>query len=147
MSFEYCRYESRFKPHLAMGQSQHVMVYEVPDSLPPFPQSIRTSASIHPSSMHACIIKPSIYYASCIHNPSCIIHPSIHSCIHVCIIHPSFIHPSCIHVCIIHPSCIHVCMHQGSFLDYDWSDGDLVFANSTCFDDFLMGSLSDMVSS
>ena len=37
-------------------------------------------------------------------------------------------------------------MHQGSFLDYDWSDGDLVFANSTCFDDFLMGSLSDMVS-
>jgi len=54
------RYESKFKPHLAMGQSQHVMVYE------------------------------------------------------------------------------------GSFLDYDWSDGDLVFANSTCFDDFLMGSLSDM---
>ena len=25
------RYESKFKPHLAMGQSQHVMVYEVLD--------------------------------------------------------------------------------------------------------------------
>lgn len=32
--------------------------------------------------------------------------------------------------------------HQGSFLDYDWSDGDLVFANSTCFDDELMANMS-----
>jgi hypothetical protein len=51
---------------------------------------------------------------------------------------------------IINPSILHASIHrssthQGSFLDYDWSDGDLVFANSTCFDDFLMGSLSDMV--
>ena len=143
MSFEYCRYESRFKPHLAMGQSQHVMVYEVPDSLPPSPPSltysIRTSASIiiiH-ACMHVSSNHPSImHHVSIIHHPS--IHPSMHSCIHVlCIIHPSIIHPS-----IIHPSI----MHQGSFLDYDWSDGDLVFANSTCFDDFLMRSLSDMVS-
>jgi len=29
----------------------------------------------------------------------------------------------------------------GSFLDYDWSDGDVVFANSTCFDDELMDSM------
>lgn len=32
--------------------------------------------------------------------------------------------------------------YEGSFLDYDWSDGDVVFANSTCFDDDLMDSLS-----
>lgn len=32
--------------------------------------------------------------------------------------------------------------YEGSFLDFDWSDGDLVFANSTCFGDDLMGSLS-----
>jgi hypothetical protein len=31
-----------------------------------------------------------------------------------------------------------VVVYQGSFLDFDWSDGDLVFANSTCFDDKLM---------
>mmetsp|Transcript_6864 Transcript_6864/g.9220 ORF Transcript_6864/g.9220 Transcript_6864/m.9220 type:complete len:397 (+) Transcript_6864:49-1239(+) len=30
----------------------------------------------------------------------------------------------------------------GSFLDYDWSDGDVVFANSTCFDDELMEAMS-----
>ncbi len=34
---------------------------------------------------------------------------------------------------------------QGSFLDFDWSDGEVVFANSTCFDDALMLSLSHMV--
>jgi hypothetical protein len=31
---------------------------------------------------------------------------------------------------------------QGSFLDFDWSDGDVVFANSTCFDDSLMADMS-----
>lgn len=31
---------------------------------------------------------------------------------------------------------------KGSFLDYDWSDGDLVFANSTCFHDPLMAEMS-----
>ena len=30
-----------------------------------------------------------------------------------------------------------------SFTTYDWSDGDVVFANSTCFSDDLMVSLSD----
>ena len=30
---------------------------------------------------------------------------------------------------------------EGSFTDYDWSDGDVVFANSTCFDDNLMATL------
>jgi SAM-dependent methyltransferase len=33
-------------------------------------------------------------------------------------------------------------MIQGSILDYDWSDGDVCFANSTCFDDRLMQDLS-----
>ncbi len=32
---------------------------------------------------------------------------------------------------------------KGSFLDYDWSDGDVIFANSTCFDDQLMESMSE----
>ena len=36
-------------------------------------------------------------------------------------------------------------MSQGSFLDFDWSDGEVVFANSTCFDDALMLSLSQTV--
>ena len=27
-------------------------------------------------------------------------------------------------------------------LDVDWSDGDVVFANSTCFEDDLMGSMA-----
>ncbi len=31
---------------------------------------------------------------------------------------------------------------EGSFLDFDWSDGEVVFANSTCFDDELMLGLS-----
>jgi SAM-dependent methyltransferase len=30
----------------------------------------------------------------------------------------------------------------GSILDYDWSDGDVIFANSTCFDDRLMQDMS-----
>jgi SAM-dependent methyltransferase len=30
-----------------------------------------------------------------------------------------------------------------SLIDYDWSDGDVVFANSTCFDDSLMQELSE----
>jgi SAM-dependent methyltransferase len=30
---------------------------------------------------------------------------------------------------------------EGSFLEYDWSDGDVVFANSTCFEDDLMFEL------
>lgn len=29
-----------------------------------------------------------------------------------------------------------------SFLDVDWSDGDIVFANSTCFEDDLMASMA-----
>jgi hypothetical protein len=33
---------------------------------------------------------------------------------------------------------------QGSLLDFDWSDGDVVFANSTCFDDNLMLKMSKM---
>jgi len=32
----------------------------------------------------------------------------------------------------------HTSVYHGSFLEYDWSDGDVVFANSTCFDDNLM---------
>lgn len=35
----------------------------------------------------------------------------------------------------------------GSFTDYDWSDGDVVFANSTCFGDELMLSLSQQAES
>eukprot|EP01029_Cantina_marsupialis_P031383 TRINITY_DN9022_c0_g1_i1.p1 TRINITY_DN9022_c0_g1~~TRINITY_DN9022_c0_g1_i1.p1 ORF type:complete len:404 (+),score=149.41 TRINITY_DN9022_c0_g1_i1:109-1320(+) len=31
---------------------------------------------------------------------------------------------------------------NGSFIDYDWSDSDVVFANSTCFDDELMKQIS-----
>ena len=31
---------------------------------------------------------------------------------------------------------------QGSILDEDWSDGDVVFANSTCFDDDLMEKMA-----
>jgi hypothetical protein len=39
-------------------------------------------------------------------------------------------------------------MHlQGSFLHYDWSDGDIVFANSTCFDDTLMENMSKQAES
>lgn len=37
---------------------------------------------------------------------------------------------------------LHASVHQGSFLEYDWSDGDVVFANSTCFDDDLMSDMS-----
>ena len=37
---------------------------------------------------------------------------------------------------------LHASVHQGSFLEYDWSDGDVVFANSTCFDDDLMNDMS-----
>mmetsp|Transcript_36292 Transcript_36292/g.62622 ORF Transcript_36292/g.62622 Transcript_36292/m.62622 type:complete len:701 (-) Transcript_36292:44-2146(-) len=36
----------------------------------------------------------------------------------------------------------HAAVYEGSFLDFDWSDGEVVFANSTCFDDALMLSLS-----
>lgn len=32
---------------------------------------------------------------------------------------------------------------QGSLLEFDWSDGDVVFANSTCFDDDLMRQLGE----
>ena len=31
---------------------------------------------------------------------------------------------------------------EGSFTDFDWSNGDVVFANSTCFSDELMAELS-----
>jgi hypothetical protein len=34
---------------------------------------------------------------------------------------------------------------QGSILDFNWTaDGDVVFANSTCFDDSLMLKMSKM---
>lgn len=33
----------------------------------------------------------------------------------------------------------------GSFLEYDWSDGDCVFANSTCFPEELMDALGRQV--
>jgi SAM-dependent methyltransferase len=33
-------------------------------------------------------------------------------------------------------------LHKGSFLDFDWSSGDLVFANSTCFSKDLMQNIS-----
>ncbi len=33
-------------------------------------------------------------------------------------------------------------MDQGSFLEFDWTDGDVVFANSTCFDDALMTQMA-----
>ena len=35
-------------------------------------------------------------------------------------------------------------VYHGSFLEFDWSDGDLVFANSTCYDDKLMIDISKM---
>ena len=38
----------------------------------------------------------------------------------------------------------HAAVYMGSFLDFDWTDGDVVFANSTCFDDDLMAQLSKM---
>lgn len=31
---------------------------------------------------------------------------------------------------------------EESILNFDWSDGDVVFANSTCFDDILMKHIS-----
>lgn len=36
----------------------------------------------------------------------------------------------------------HASVFHGSLLKFDWSDGDVVFANSTCFDDELMEDLS-----
>ena len=33
-------------------------------------------------------------------------------------------------------------VYHGSFLEYDWTDGDVIFANSTCFDDNLMEAMS-----
>lgn len=41
-----------------------------------------------------------------------------------------------------HPGCVYG--GQGSFLEFDWSDGDVVFANSTCFDDELMQNMGDV---
>jgi SAM-dependent methyltransferase len=35
-------------------------------------------------------------------------------------------------------------MHRASFLEYDWSDGDLVFANSTCFDEQLIRDIAKL---
>ncbi|CAM9216083.1 unnamed protein product [Chrysoparadoxa australica] len=35
----------------------------------------------------------------------------------------------------------HVAVYCGSFLNHDWSDGTVVFANSTCFDDDLMAKM------
>eukprot|EP00968_Pinguiococcus_pyrenoidosus_P027108 scaffold7352_cov254-Pinguiococcus_pyrenoidosus.AAC.34 len=39
-----------------------------------------------------------------------------------------------------------VAVHQCSFLDFDWSDGDVVFANSTCYDEDLMLKLTAQAS-
>jgi hypothetical protein len=33
-------------------------------------------------------------------------------------------------------------VYLGSLTDFDWSDGDIIFANSTCFDDDLMEAIS-----
>lgn len=38
-----------------------------------------------------------------------------------------------------------VFLHRGSFLEYDWSDGDVIFANSTCFPHHLMEELARKV--
>ena len=38
----------------------------------------------------------------------------------------------------------HAAVYKGSLLEYNWSDGDVVFANSTCFDDNLMNDMSKM---
>ena len=38
----------------------------------------------------------------------------------------------------------HAQVYEGSFLNFPWTDGDVVFANSTCFDDELMKDMSDM---
>jgi hypothetical protein len=38
----------------------------------------------------------------------------------------------------------HASVYEGSFLNYPWTDGDVVFANSTCFDDKLMEDMSRM---
>lgn len=38
----------------------------------------------------------------------------------------------------------HASVHEGSILDVNWLDGDVVFANSTCFDDDLMKHISTM---
>eukprot|EP00605_Chrysophyceae_sp_TOSAG23-4_P003035 GSChrysophyteH1.ASY1.ANO1.3340.1 assembled CDS len=38
----------------------------------------------------------------------------------------------------------HAAVYMGSFLEFDWTDGDVVFANSTCFDDSLMAQMSRM---
>lgn len=36
-------------------------------------------------------------------------------------------------------------VYAGSFLEYDWSDGDVVFANSTCFPEELMDGMTRQV--
>jgi len=38
----------------------------------------------------------------------------------------------------------HATVFAGSFLDYDWTDGDVIFANSTCYDETLMSQLAEM---
>jgi SAM-dependent methyltransferase len=38
----------------------------------------------------------------------------------------------------------HAAVYKGSLLEYNWADGDVVFANSTCFDDSLMNAMSKM---
>ena len=38
----------------------------------------------------------------------------------------------------------HANVYAGNILEVNWLDGDVVFANSTCFDDDLMRSLSKM---
>jgi len=40
----------------------------------------------------------------------------------------------------------HISFVHGSFLEVDWSDGDLVFANSTCFDEELMNEIAKQAS-
>eukprot|EP00607_Mallomonas_marina_P010066 CAMPEP_0182417376 /NCGR_PEP_ID=MMETSP1167-20130531/1836_1 /TAXON_ID=2988 /ORGANISM="Mallomonas Sp, Strain CCMP3275" /LENGTH=465 /DNA_ID=CAMNT_0024590893 /DNA_START=53 /DNA_END=1450 /DNA_ORIENTATION=- len=37
-----------------------------------------------------------------------------------------------------------VVLHEGSLLEFDWSDGDVIFANSTCYDDNLMSDMAQL---
>lgn len=45
---------------------------------------------------------------------------------------------------LLHTTDNDVVLKHGSILDLDWSDGDLIFANSTCFDENLMGRVSEL---
>ena len=38
----------------------------------------------------------------------------------------------------------HAAVYSGSFLDFDWTSGDVIFANSTCYEEGLMRDMSIM---